>query len=452
MLVATSAALQLVGVCGPPRQHCLFLLLLGDHVEQLSGCVSSRTLGPMKITRREFSRLLALGAGAQLFPSVPAVAEDRTIGYCIVGLGRISMQHFMPAVRMSKKSRITALVSGHRDKAERMAAEYGVPSGSIYNYENYDSIAKNPDVDAVYIALPNSMHAEFTIRAARAGKHALCEKPMATTVEDGHAMIQACESAGRKLMIAYRCQYEPVHLRAAQLIREGKVGSIQSIESAFGFPIAPNEWRLDKKLSGGGPLVDVGIYCLNASRYLTGEEPAEVKGISSVVDRDGRFAQVEETLSWTMKSSSGTLASCTCTYGSAMRGYFRVRGSRGTITVDPAFNYDKLHLLAQFEGGETQEFAPDEPDPTQFLREADHMAVCILQNKEPKTPGHEGLRDMEWIAQIYRSCEKSNMMPQTARRWHGSCDQPLHFLGSHGGRLWAHERGIQAAESPASGT
>ena len=283
-----------------------------------------------------------------------------------------------------------------------------MPSTSIYNYENYDAIAKNPDIDAVYIALPNSMHAEYTLRAAKAGKHVLCEKPMATSVEDARTMIQACESAGRKLMIAYRCQYEPANLRAVQLIREGKLGSIQSIESAFGFPIAPNEWRLDKKLSGGGPLVDVGIYCLNASRYLTGAEPAEVKGFSSVVDHDGRFAQVEETLSWTMKFPGGVLASCTCTYGSPMRGYFRVRGARGTLLMDPAFNYDKLHLSAQFEDGQTVDFAPDDPDPTQFLREADHMADCILQNEQPKTAGQEGLRDMDLIAEIYRTCERKS--------------------------------------------
>ena len=362
----------------------------------------------MNITRREFGRVVALATGAQLLPRISFAAEDRKIGYCIVGLGRISMHHFMPAVKMSSNSRITALVSGHRDKAERMAAEYGVPSRSVYSYESYDEISKNPDIDAVYIALPNSMHAEYTIRAAKAGKHVLCEKPMATSADQSRAMIQACQSARRKLMIAYRCQYEPTHLRAAQLIREGKLGSIQSIESAFGFPIAPNDWRLDKKLSGGGPLVDVGIYCLNASRYLTGAEPVELSGFSSVVDQDGRFAQVEETLSWTMKFPGGALANCTCTYGSQMRGYFRVRGSRGTLTMDPAFNYDKPHLSAQFDGGETLEFTSDESDPIQFLREADHMANCIAQNKEPRTPGQEGLRDMELIAQIYHSCEKKS--------------------------------------------
>ena len=361
----------------------------------------------MKMTRREFARLAALSTGAGLLSGIPLAGEDRKIGYCIVGLGRISMGHFMPAIKMSSKSKVTALVSGHREKAERMAAEYDVPSGSIYNYENCDEIAKNPDIDAVYIALPNSMHAEYSIRAAKAGKHVLCEKPMATSVEDCKAMIQACQNAGKKLMIAYRCQYEPTNLRAVELIRQGKIGSIESIESAFGFRIAPNEWRLDKKLSGGGPLVDVGIYCLNASRYLTGEEPTKVAGFSSVVDRDGRFAQVEETLSWTMKFPGGALASCACTYGGAMTGYFRVRGSRGTILVEPAFNYDKLHLSARFEDKETLDFAPNDPDPQQFLREADHMADCILQNKEPKTGGQEGLRDMELIAEIYRACERN---------------------------------------------
>lgn len=209
-------------------------------------------------------------------------------------------------------------------------------------------------------------------------------------------------------MIAYRCQYEPAHLRAVELIREGKLGSIQSIESAFGFSIAPNEWRLDKKLAGGGPLMDVGIYCLNASRYLTGEEPSELAGFSSVVDQDGRFAQVEETLAWTMKFPGGALASCSCTYGSPMPGYFRVRGSKGTITMEPAFNYDNVHLLGQLAGAEKLDLSPDEPDPAQFLREADYMADCILENKEPKTSGQEGLRDMELMAQIYRSCEKKS--------------------------------------------
>ena len=261
----------------------------------------------MTWTRRQFNRVAALGTAAGLAPGARAQLATRKLGYCIVGLGRISMQHFMPATKTSQYAKVTAIVSGHRDKAERLAAEYGVPARSIYSYDNYNGIAGNPDIDAVYIALPNSMHAEYSIRAARAGKHVLCEKPMASNVADAQAMDDACRKANRKLMIAYRCHFEPAHMRAFQLIRDGKLGKVEAIDSAFGFHIAPGEWRLNKTLAGGGPLMDVGIYSLNACRHLTGEEPVEVKGYSSVVDQDGRFREVEENLSWTMKFPSGAV-------------------------------------------------------------------------------------------------------------------------------------------------
>jgi len=250
----------------------------------------------MILTRRSFGSLVAAGAASRLAPAAPFQDSGRKIGYCIVGLGRISMQHFMPATRMSQRSRVTAIVSGHRDKAEKWAADYGVPARSIYSYENYDAIAQNQDIDAVYIALPNSMHAEYSIRAAKAGKHVLSEKPMATTVADAQAMVDACRKANKKLMIAYRCQYEGTNLRAIQLIRDGKLGKLESIESSNGFNIRAGEWRLSGKLAGGGPLMDMGIYSLNACRYPTGEEPVEVKGYSSVIDKDGRFNEVEENL------------------------------------------------------------------------------------------------------------------------------------------------------------
>jgi predicted dehydrogenase len=165
----------------------------------------------------------------------------------------------MPGVKASgQRSKLVALVSGHRDKAERIAQQYGVPLGSIYNYQNYDEIAHNPAVDAVYIALPNSMHAEYTIRAAQAGKPVLCEKPMATSSADCEKMIAASREANRKLMIAYRCRLEPTNLRAVQLIRDGYAGKLQVIDTGFGFTIAPGEWRLNKAMAGGGPLGGCG--------------------------------------------------------------------------------------------------------------------------------------------------------------------------------------------------
>ncbi len=361
----------------------------------------------MNFTRREFGRVIGVSAAG--LPLLSAArqpqtdAQERKIGYCIVGLGRISMNHFMPACKMSQRSQLTGFVSGHRDKAERMATQYNVPAKNIYSYENYNEIADNKDIDAVYIALPNSMHAEYTIRAANAEKHVLCEKPMATTVKDSQAMIDACKAASKKLMIAYRCQHEPTNLRAIQLIRDGKLGTIQAIESAHGFNENAGEWRLNKKLSGGGPLMDVGIYSLNACRYLTHEEPSHIEGYASVIDHDGRFKEVEENVSWTMKFPSGVVASCNTTYGAEMPGFFRVHGSKGMIHMEPAFAYQGLHLKAKIESEPPIDEPNNEKDPYQFVLEADDFADCILHNKEPKTDGEEGLRDMQLMAEIYKS-------------------------------------------------
>jgi predicted dehydrogenase len=310
----------------------------------------------------------------------------------------------MPAVKQSKQSKITGIVSGHPDKARKMAAQYGVPESSIYTYENCDRMRDNKEIDAVYIALPNNMHAEYTIRAARAGKHVLCEKPMSTSVADARSMIDACKEAKVKLLIAYRCQYEPTNLRAIELIRQGKLGSVQAIESANGFNIKPGEWRLNKKMAGGGPLLDVGIYSLNACRYLTGEEPAEVKAYSSVIDHDGRFNEVEENTSWTMKFPSGILVSCNTTYGAGMNGGYRVHGSKGVLDMQAAFGYQGQHLKAEFSDKTTLDEPSTAKDPSQFVRMGDYFSNCILNNQTPKTGGEEGLRDMEWISRIYESC------------------------------------------------
>lgn len=373
----------------------------------------------MQLTRRDFSRLSAMAALSTSVPRLDAQdnqsqAAGRKFGWGIVGLGRISMGHFMPGVADSKTGRITALVSGHREKAEKQAAMYNVPSPSIYSYDNYDEIARNKETDGVYIALPNSMHAEYTIRAAKAGKHVLCEKPMATSVADCRAMIEACRKHNVKLMIAYRCQYNPLHLKAIDLIRSGQIGQVQIIESAFGFPIRPTfeldgvtrpEYRLNKKLAGGGPLLDVGIYCLNATRYLTGEEPGDIKANSSTIDRDGRFNEVEENDGWTMKFPSGILASCTTTYGGDIGGggFFKVHGTKGWIAMEPAFPYQGKRLTAHLGGAGDIDTPEPDKDPADFVRQADYFADCVWNNREPKTDGQEGLRDVMLMSQIYES-------------------------------------------------
>jgi predicted dehydrogenase len=362
----------------------------------------------MRISRREFSRLAALGVGAGVvsrgWAQVAGPSEGQKVGYCVIGLGRIA-DHFMRGVQGSSTSAITGLVSGHREKAERIAAQYGVPSSSIYSYEEMDRMRENKAIDAVYVALPNSMHAEYTIRSAKADKHVLCEKPMSTSVKDAKAMIAACAAAKVRLMIAYRLHYEPTTRRAIQLVRGGALGQVQSIVSANGFVESAGEWRLDKALSGGGPLMDVGIYCLNATRYLTGEEPAKFAGAVSTIDQDGRFATVEENTSWTTQFPSGIEASCTTTYGGQMPGFYRVYGAKGWLQVDN-FGYEGLRLTAEFRGGEGRVKLDElnaEKDPLQFTRQADHFSECVRTGRIPDTPGEEGLRDMECMREIYRS-------------------------------------------------
>jgi predicted dehydrogenase len=364
----------------------------------------------MTLSRREFTGLAAAGLASTMLPQLRAqTGGGRTVGYAMVGLGRISLDHFMPGLKDAKQSKLTGLVSGHRDKAEKNAAAYGVPTSAIYNYENFDNIRDNKQIDAVYIALPNSMHAEYTIRAAKAGKHVLCEKPMGVSVGECKDMIKACADANVKLMIAYRLHLEPTNLRAIQLIRDGRLGTVQAIESANGFNIRAGEWRLNKKLAGGGPLMDVGVYSINACRYLTGEEPEVLSAYSSVIDKDGRFNEVEENVGWTMKFPSGIVASCNTSYGGNMDGYYRVHGSKGSMTIENAFPYQGQHLIANFSGGEKLDEPSPFRDPSHFTRQADYFSDCILENKEPgtkelKSTGEEGLKDMQLMAEIYKLC------------------------------------------------
>ncbi len=353
----------------------------------------------MRVTRREFGWMGVAAAAA----SLPMVGQtQRRIGYCVIGLGEIA-KHFIGGVRQSERSAITGLVSGDRAKAERMAGELGVAKDAIYSYAEMDRMQDNRAIDAVYVALPNAMHADFTVRSAKAGKHVLCEKPMAVSVAECEQMIAACAAAKVKLMIAYRMQYEPLTMEAIGLLRSGEIGEIRSIESAFGFDIQPGRWRTDKRMAGGGALSDVGIYCLNATKYLTGEEPAEFKAFGTRPAGDPRFRDVEESVSWTTRFPSGILASCSTTYGGEMPGFFRVTGSRGVLEMGPAFSYDEITMRVMAKGAAPVEKTNPEKDPTQFMREADAFAGNILDGTAVKASGEVGMGDMRSIGQIYRS-------------------------------------------------
>jgi predicted dehydrogenase len=356
----------------------------------------------MEFGRRDL--LVAAATLAVTSSGVARAAPDRKLGYAIVGLGYYGLQTILPQFVNCEHSRVTALVSGDRAKALATATKYGVPERSIYTYADFDRIRDNPDVDIVYVCLPNSMHAEYTIRAAKAGKHVMCEKPMAVSVAECEAMIRACKTAGKKLMIGYRCHFEPFNLEAMRLAKTGAAGKIRYVRSEHGFVQGdPNKWRLKRALSGGGSLMDMGIYSLQAARYMTGEEPIAVTARESTDRRDPRFREVEDMIEWTLEFPSGAIAGCQSMY-SANQNHILLMGDKGRIELEPATRYDGNKMWTGRDGRETAITSPPPgPGKTQFAGQLDHLAECILDGREPIVSGEEGLRDMRIVEAIYRS-------------------------------------------------
>jgi predicted dehydrogenase len=325
----------------------------------------------------------------------------KKLGWAIVGLGRLSINQILPAFAKCEKSKVVAFVTGSREKGEKLAARYGVNPKHIYNYQNYDSLRDNPEVDIVYIVLPNGMHAEYTIRAAKAGKHVLSEKPMANSPRDCEEMIKASREANRKLMVAYRCRYEPFNQALIKIAREGELGPIKVVVSDHGFNIGdPTQWRLKKGLAGGGSLMDIGIYALQAARYTTGEEPIEVNAMEFTDRSDPRFKEVEETINFQLRFPSGALAHCTSSYGYAGQNRIRVIGTKGWAELEPATSYTGLRMRVR-KGNATEERDLGQRD--HFALEMDHMSECVMNNREPATPGEEGLRDLRIMMAIYEA-------------------------------------------------
>jgi len=357
------------------------------------------------MNRRDFTRLSALGAAASCVPGWGQGGLTKPVGYAAVGLGGIS-DIFMRACAGTTTSKITGLVTGHpEEKGAKYGAMYGVPASSVYTYETFDRIRDNKEVEAVYIGLPNSMHCEYTVRAAEAGKHVLCEKPMAISSAECRTMIDACRKAKVKLMIAYRIHYEPTWVQAVEILKSGGIGEIESFQGGFFNQQRAGAWRLDKKLAGGGPILDLGIYPLNAIRHITGEEPVDFTAVVSTRDQSGRFAEVEQSMEWTMKFASGVIASCSCSYGVSAPGSFRVNGSSGYLSFDPAFLYDGIRLRGQA-SGKAVDISSAGRSPFQFGLEADHFSKCVREDLQPEAPGEEGLKDMLAIEAIYRAAGK----------------------------------------------
>ncbi len=264
--------------------------------------------------------------------------EQPKLGVALVGLGALSTNQIAPALQKTAHCRLAGIVTGTPAKAARWQAQYGIPARSTYSYETMLQMADNPDIDIVYVVTPNALHGEHTIKAARAGKHVLCEKPMEVSTERCEAMIAACNAAKRRLAVAYRCQFEPHHRECVRLAREQVLGPVRLIEAGFGFPIGdPTQWRLRKALAGAGPMFDVGIYCLQTARMMTGEEPITVSALETKTN-PAKFGEVEETMTFQLAFPGGVLANCSTSYVVGMN-EFTVRTERGSFGMRPAYDY-----------------------------------------------------------------------------------------------------------------
>lgn len=331
------------------------------------------------------------------------------LGWAVVGLGQFALGQVLPALREARKSKLVALVSGSPEKARRVAAQNGVDPKNIYTYQNFDSIKDNPEIDVVYIVLPNGLHAEYSVRASRAGKHVMSEKPMATSSAEARQMIEAARAANRKLMVAYRAQFEPRHVEVARLTRARVLGQPRQMIGEFVQNMGdPRQWRLDRELAGGGSLPDIGIYPLNFARFVMGAEPTEVMAHIYTPPNDPRFREVEDRVAFTLQFPGGVIGTFMSGYSSHRSARFRVMSERGWADLDPAFQYEGNRLrvgrrVGQQEGADQREVE----NKSQFVLEIDELSTAIQENREPKTPGEEGLRDHLIMEAIYQSAREN---------------------------------------------
>jgi predicted dehydrogenase len=338
------------------------------------------------------------------------MAATKRLGFAVVGLGRIAEWAILPAFRHCKKAKLVALVSGDEKKAKRLAAKFG--ASDYFTYDDYVLCLNHPRVQAVFVATNNGSHADFTLRAAAAGKHVLCEKPMANTLEECRQMIDACRTNGVRLMIAYRKYFEPASLALKKLVTSGKLGRLKIIHSAFTIFLPPGgnvpAWHFDRKLAGGGSLVDVGVYCVNTVRWLAGKEPIEAQAFAWTVD-PARFSEVEENIAFQLKFPEGLVLQASASFGAAQASFLHVHGEKGWAALDPAYAYDEERRLFGKLGGRWFEKKFKVLD--EFALELDAFADCIRRHREPEPDGYEGLRDVAVMQAIYRSARENRPVP-----------------------------------------
>jgi len=327
------------------------------------------------------------------------------IRYAVVGLGHIAQVAVLPAFKTARNSELFALVSDDPEKLRKLGKKYGLEH--LYSYDDYSRVL--PNVDAVFITLPNHLHREYTVRAAASGVHVLCEKPMAPSPEDCQAMINACHQNRSKLMIAYRLHFEAGNLEAIKLASSGRIGEPRFFTSEFSQQVAEGNVRVTEPVSrGGGPLYDMGVYCINAARYLFGAEPVEVTALSEC-KREKRFTKVEEMISVSMRFPEERLATFTCSFGGADASRYSLVGTRGMLRADPAYEYAEGIKLEITVAGRKK--IRSFPKRDQFAAELKYFSDCILKNKKPEPSGLEGLADVRVVEAIYESIRTRRTVP-----------------------------------------
>lgn len=324
--------------------------------------------------------------------------DNALLRVAIMGLGGYATI-VAEAMTSCKKAKLVGLISGTPSKITAWQSKYGIPEKNCYNYENFDNIKNNPDIDAVYIITPNALHKEQTIRLAKAGKHVICEKPMGLNAAEGRQMVDACKRANVKLLVGYRMHFEANTLEIIRMRKAGELGKIKFFQGLCGFTIGdPTQWRLNKALAGGGSLMDIGIYAINGARYMVGEEPVWVTAQETKTDPVKFKEGVDETIQFQFGFPGGVVASCLSTYGFGNLDRFFLDGTDGFAEMQPSTGYGPIK-------GRTHKGELTAPHRTHQMVQMEEMADIILNGKQPIVPvdGEEGLRDLVIIDAIYEA-------------------------------------------------
>ncbi len=334
----------------------------------------------------------------------------KKIRYAVVGLGHITQTAVLPAFHHTKNSQLAAIVTGDAAKRKEIAKKYELDPESACSYEEFEDCVRSGRVDAVYLGVPNHLHCEYAVRAANAGVHVLCEKPMAVTVKECRTMIDACKEAGSLLMIAYRLHFEEANLETVRIATKGELGNLRIFNSVFSQQVAEGNIRITEPESrGGGGLYDMGVYCINAARYLFRDEPVEVLA-TSVSSDDPRFHKVPEMTAVTMRFPFDRVATFVSSFGAAEASEYTLAGTKGRIRLSPAYDYQKP-LAYELVIGDDEPKRKTFRKRDQFGAEIEYFSECIQNHVKPEPSGEEGLADVRVIEAALESARTRKWVP-----------------------------------------